>query len=430
MDRRALQATDRKTRLLKQGIWLYFFLLIFEGALRKWFLPGLATPLLIIRDPLALWLIVIAWTHHRISYNAHLLSMTFIGVLSIFTAVTLGHGNFFVALFGARILLIQFPFIFVIGQIFTRDDVIKVGTTTLWITIPMTILVILQFYSPQSAWVNRSIGGDTTGAGFSGALGYFRPPATFSFTNGTTLFYSFVACFVFYFWLNPDKVNRLALIGATLGLLAAVPLSISRALFLQVGVTILFTIIAAARKPKFIVRMIIAGIGLLLAMALLNKASFFQTATEAFTARFDSANEQAGGFQSAIVDRFLGGLLTAIESSSDVPFFGYGLGMGTNVGAQLLTGNRLFLISEEEWGRLVGELGVLFGLLVIFVRLSLSSRISLASYKQLQMGNLLPWMLLSFGLLSLLQGGWAQPTSLGFSVFIGGLMIASIRKTS
>ena len=41
-------------KYLKIGIWIYFYLLIFEGALRKWFLPSLATPLLVVRDPVAL----------------------------------------------------------------------------------------------------------------------------------------------------------------------------------------------------------------------------------------------------------------------------------------------------------------------------------------------------------------------------------------
>ncbi len=36
--------------ILKKGIWLYFFLLLFEGALRKWVLPSLSAPLLIVRD--------------------------------------------------------------------------------------------------------------------------------------------------------------------------------------------------------------------------------------------------------------------------------------------------------------------------------------------------------------------------------------------
>lgn len=166
-------------RLLKQGIWMYFLLLIFEGALRKWLLPGLATPLLIIRDPIALWLLVKAWQRGLLPSEFNMTGMKLIGVLSIFTGFYLGHGNLFVALFGARIFLLHFPLIFVIGNIFTAKDVIKMGKVTLWVSIFMTILIAFQFNSPQSAWVNRGIGGDMKGAGFAGALGYFRPSGTF-----------------------------------------------------------------------------------------------------------------------------------------------------------------------------------------------------------------------------------------------------------
>src|SRR5277367_241759 len=48
--------------LLKKLIWVYFLLLIFEGALRKWILPQLSAPLLVIRDPIAL---LIIWEAYR-----------------------------------------------------------------------------------------------------------------------------------------------------------------------------------------------------------------------------------------------------------------------------------------------------------------------------------------------------------------------------
>ena len=43
----------RLTRL-KRWIWIYFWLLIFEGVLRKWIFPQWSGPLLLIRDPVAL----------------------------------------------------------------------------------------------------------------------------------------------------------------------------------------------------------------------------------------------------------------------------------------------------------------------------------------------------------------------------------------
>ena len=47
-----------KITLLKTLFWTYFLLLIFEGALRKWLLPSFSTALLLIRDPVALLILV------------------------------------------------------------------------------------------------------------------------------------------------------------------------------------------------------------------------------------------------------------------------------------------------------------------------------------------------------------------------------------
>ncbi|WP_071781122.1 hypothetical protein [Adhaeribacter aquaticus] len=414
-------------RALKQGIWAYFLLLIFEGALRKWFLPGLATPLLIIRDPLALWLLVKVWQRDLLPSNIYIVGTITIATLGIFTATLIGHGSLPVALFGARILLLHFPLMFVIGRIFTREDVIKMGKVTLWIAIPMTILTALQFYSPQTAWVNRGVGGDTAGAGFSGANDFFRPPGTFSFTNGLTAFYGFVAAYIFFFWFDSKTINKAMLIAATIGLLIAIPLSISRGLFFQVGVSLAFSILVISRKPQFLGKLILAIAGMIITLIILSKTSFFQTATGAFTERFESANDIEGGLEGVLIDRYLGGMFYALFGETQTPLFGYGIGMGTNVGSMLLTGSTVFLISEGEWGRLIGELGPLLGIAMIIIRVSFSAKVAMASYKKLTKGDLLPWMLVSYGIMMVPQSQWAQPTSLGFSTLIGGLMIASLR---
>ncbi|RYY07953.1 MAG: hypothetical protein EOP43_01695 [Sphingobacteriaceae bacterium] len=411
---------------LKTGIWLYFLLLIFEGALRKWFLPGLATPLLIIRDPIAIWLVIKCWQRGLLPSSIYLNGMVIIGIISVFIAIFLGHGNLFVALYGARILIFHFPLIFVIGKIFNRDDIIKIGVATLWITVPMAVLIMLQFYSPQSAWVNRGVGGDMAGAGYDGAMGFFRPPATFSFTTGTTSYFSYAACFVFYFWFDLKKINKLILIAATLGLFIAIPLSISRGLFFQVGVTLIFLIIAVSRKPKYFGKLIVALIGGITILLILSQLSMFKTATEAFTSRFTNASTTEGGLKGTLGKRAVGGLIGSITSSADQPIFGYGIGMGTNVGGMLLSGSRNFLIAEGEWGREVGELGPILGLGVIFIRIGLAINIALMCYKKLSIDDILPWLLLSYGLQNVAEGNWAQPTYLGFCVIMGGFILASL----
>jgi len=102
---------------LKAAIWLYFILLIFEGGLRKWFLPALSTPLLVIRDPLAIWIFFNARQKGYLKFSGYSFMMVLAGFISFLTALTIGHGSLMVAIFGARILIIQFPLIFAIGKL-------------------------------------------------------------------------------------------------------------------------------------------------------------------------------------------------------------------------------------------------------------------------------------------------------------------------
>jgi hypothetical protein len=412
---------------LKKIIWLYLLLLIFEGALRKWFLPFLSSPLLIIRDPIAIWLIYKVWSRGLMPSSALLNGMVVLASAGIVTAIVFGHGNLFVAGFGARIFLIQFPMIFVIARVFDKEDVIAVGRVLAWIAIPMTALIILQFYSTQSAFVNRGVGG-MEGSGFSGALGYFRPSGTFSFTNGTHLFFGLVASYLFYFWFTPGQISRFILYVSTVAVLVAIPFSISRSLAFQVAVSLVFALFAVARRPENLFRVLMAGIIVSIIVVILLNLDFLQNSIDAFVVRFTTASNIEGGLGGTIVDRYFGKMISAIETALDQPFFGYGMGMGTNVGSALLTGSRKFLIAEEEWARLIGELGAFLGLSVIFIRLALSFKMTIFSYYELRIGNMLPWMLLGYVLTSLPRGQWAQPTSLGFSVMVAGLLIAGMKK--
>lgn len=413
--------------LLKRGIWIYFFLLIFEGALRKWVIPGLASPLLVVRDPIAFWLLFTAWNRGLLPSTPYLPWILSIGIISIFTALIFGHGNLYVALFGARIIILNFPLVFVIGQVFNRNDVITLGKYMLWMALPMLCLITIQFYSPQSAWVNRGVGGDMSGAGFSGAMGFFRPPGTFSFTTGVTTFFSIVNVFVLYFWFSPTKVNKLLLVSATVAIVLAIPFSMSRGYFFQLIVSLIFFVLASLRKPQYLGKMLMAAIFVAIVLMLISPTKAFIRITEPLLARFDNAAQAEGGVKGTLGERYLGGMGKAIDHSLDQPFFGYGIGMGTNVGASILVGNQNFLISEEEWGRLIGECGALLGLSIIFIRVSLVIKIARASYKRMVQGDLLPWLLLSFGALIMSDGQWAQPTALGFSVLLGGLMLATLK---
>jgi hypothetical protein len=425
--------TSHALILIKRGIWLYFILLIFEGALRKWVVPGLSNPLLLVRDPIALWLLYMA-NKHKIDYsNAYTKIMIPLTVLCFYIAVAFCHQNYYVAAFGSRITLIHYPLVFLIAKVFDENDVINIGKFIVMILPPMAVLIIVQFYSPQSAWINRGVGGNVEGAGFSGINGYFRPPGTFSFTAGNSIFFSFAAPFVFYFLFYSKALNKLFVYGGLIAVLLSIPFSISRSILFAVLITLFFTALSFAQNSKQIGRILGGIIGFVLVLYLASKSSLLETSFSVFTARFNSANESEGGAQGILIDRVLGGLINGIIHAGDYnrSFWGLGIGYGTNFASKLVTGtSEVFLVDEAEWGRIIGELGPILGLILVTLRIGLTYDVVNGARKQLKKRKPFAWLLLSFSGICLLQGGWSTPTNLGFYVISGGVTLALLKDSN
>jgi hypothetical protein len=106
--------------------------------------------------------------------------------------------------------------------------------------------------------------------------------------------------------------------------------------------------------------------------------------------------------------------------------WGIGLGALSNVGSSLLSGTIVKGLSEGEWGRITAEMGIIMGFIIILIRLTLSVEMMIRAYKKLAVGDLLPWLLLSFVLLNFPQSNWTQPSVLGFSVLSAGLILAIV----
>lgn len=420
----ATYQTERKL------IWIYLWLLIFEGALRKWVLPGLATPLLVIRDPIVIYLVIKALNRGWIKNKYAQIMMT-VSTVCLLMAMVVGHQNLMVGFFGWRIYFFHFPFIFVMGKVLTREDLLKMARFILYLSIPMTILVVMQFYSPQSAWVNHGVGGDMEGAGFAGALGYFRPPGTFSFTSGYVGFQAIVGCLLLYYLTanklleKEQQLPQWALVTMAGCFLISIPTSISRTHFFQTMVFMAFLFIAAMRSPKLkkqYVKFLMIG---LVVVAIVVVSGQADTQIEAFSERFNGANEAEGGVDGVLGDRYGGSFLRGLFNT-DLPIFGYGIGIGTNVGVKIMVGIRYFNC-EEEWSRVTGECGLLLGWVILGARLFFSLDIWKKAYKLLVRNrDLLPWMLSAGVLLRVVNGQWAIPTDLGMAILLGGMALAAI----
>lgn len=414
---------------IKTAIWVYFLLWIFEGALRKWILPSLATPLLIVRDPVAIYILYKAFNLRLKFINGYIVAGFIITMLAFIVTLTFGHGNMFVGLYGARIMLLHFPLIFIIGAVFKKEDVIKMGKVFLWINILMALVVYLQFVSPQTAFINTGLGGEGS-AGFSGAMGYSRPSGTYSFITGLTYFYVATSVYIFYFWLSKESCNKILLIASTIALIFALPLTISRGTVMGVLVVGFFAIIGSSTGIKQMLKIfliVLVFVGLIL---VLNATTdIFSLGTEVFMTRVDNANE-GGSIKDSIFMRMYENFKDPIVDLLQKPLFLGNLGMGTNAGAQMLSGSRTFLISEGELGRLAGEQGLILGGLLIGLRMVLSFKLLFTSLKLPKEDKLLPIIFCGTALLSIAQGQWAQPSVLGSSVIVAGLLVASINMNS
>ena len=418
-------------KVVRRFIWLYFWLLIAEGALRKWLLPGMSDPLLVVRDPVLLLIYVAALRSGAILRSVFIPLILGIGALAVlFTVIGIVGGtsrsNVVVLLYGLRAAFGHLPLIFIIGRVFTRADVERVGGWVLRMLLPLVILVFLQYKGGRDAWVNVGVGGIEGGqiTVSIADVGKTRPSAVFSDNTGLTSYLALVTAFLLaHFFAGAKTYRRWLGIAATLALVASIALALSRS---TVGVVV--GVVGAAalclvRRPELFGKGVMIGLLVIISVAIVGQFAFFNEGLGILGQRFEVAH----GIKVGIVDRMLAHFTEPLESLSSAPFFGHGLGVGTNVGAKLITGSKGFLLAEGDWERDVLEMGPLVGTLYILLRIGLVGYLTTVAWKSLKGGSALSFLLVGAGALLILNGNFAQATSLGFAVLTGGLCLAAAK---
>ena len=343
-------------------------------------------------------------------------------VLAILCAIAstyAGYGNIFITVYGLRTDFLQIPLIFLIPQIINRDDVIDMGRFFLWTILPVALLVVIQFRSPQGSFINK------------GALntwyGTVRPSGPFSFIAGLVSFFAQGASFLLFGAIQKGTYKNSLLIMVTPALLLATFVSGSRSCIVSTGIVVAVAVLCVVMRGKGGQSMLIACGVLVVLAPLLSALPVFQDGAIQLAARFHDA-AQNGEDTSGFVARFLGTMTGPIENMGKTPIAGYGLGMGTNVAANLLTGKRGFIGAEDEWGRLIFESGPLLGSLLIIFRVALTLTVAQAAFKAFRNDNILPIMIYSACGLLVLNGQWGVPATLGFAIFGTGLTLAACEE--
>lgn len=416
-----METPDSSDIQIKRLIWLYFWLLIFEGALRKWILPSFSTPLLIVRDPVVILIYMTAFTSHKVPRNtffAWILGLGFFCLLASFA----GMGNTKVTLYGLRTDFLHLPLIFIIPQVFTPDDARKVGKWILILSVPMALLAFEQFRSPPYARLNAGAGGEL-GAQLFAASGKIRPAGTFSFVTGMVSFLSLTAVFILFDYLQKKQYPPMLRNGALLAIGLSLGVSGSRSAVLTVSMVLAAGLIACLLKGKVFSSALKPLLAIYAVFLLLSLLPVFKEGMAVQQERFQGA----GGFREGIIDRLFGDFTAGFSAAATSPTFGYGLGIGTNAGAGIMVGTRSFLLAEGEWARVVMESGPILGFAFIGLRFAILFYILRRVLNALNRGQVLPLLLLGMLWLEMIAGQFGQPTAMGFVIFVSGLCLAAAR---
>jgi hypothetical protein len=418
-------------RVVRISIWIYMALLVIEGALRKWTLPSLSDPLLVIRDPVVLATYYFAMRARIFPNNIWLLLLAIIGLPSAgLTLVTLYSYFPFKAivladLYGFRSNFFHLPLIFVMASAFNLEDVKKVGRWTLLMMIPMAVLMALQFQSSPDSFINKTVGAGE-GLQLTTSGGKIRPPATFSFISGPVFYLSVTMAFLIYGVLNKGVYRRWLLLGSAAGLLIGVTVSGSRACVLAVVLVVMAILVILVVHPSAVNKVGGTLLALVVVGLIATRLPFFKEGLTVLSDRFmDSAEVAETSVVGGLIERMIHEFTEPLSYFSKIPLTGYGLGLGTAGGARFLTGQGTILLTENEWGRIIAESGPILGLAFIVWRIALAGKLLVGSLRALKLGEVLPILLFFCAFLAVLNGQLGQPTTLGFTVVLAGLCLAA-----
>ena len=423
--RRALGASAKAPpdlRLVRALVWLYLGLWVFEGALRKWFLPGLANPLLVVRDPVLLLLYVAALAKGVFPRGGFIPVIALLGAVATFVSMFFTNTPTMVTLFGLRADYLHLPLIFLLPEVLRRADLKWLGQATLAVAVGMAALVLLQFRSGAGAFLNRGAGEGAVM--LESAFGHVRPSGTFSYTNGLTGFTAIAVSFFLQHLLEKRVCPRGLWLAGIPALLVLIVLSGSRLAAMTTGMllgtVLLISLVQGRYRASSLKLVVLVGAGGLL----VGSFAVFQSGLDVFASRFQSNNVE----QTGMLGRYLEGYALPFRMLDKADAAGAGLGMGTNVAAGLLTGARKFMFSEGEGGRVIMENGPVVGLAYLLLRLCLAVYVGQTALRALRThAATLPLLLFTGGFTDLIIGQFAQATELGYAVIAGGLCLAAAR---
>jgi hypothetical protein len=421
----------KKLPLLKKLFWLYFLLLIFEGVLRKWAMPQYSAQLLLVRDPVSVFIIWEAFRTHKWPERWSAVTAILVAVISALALIQVMMNDvpWFVAVYGLRSYVLPFPVAFIMGENIDGDDLRRFGICTLVLLIPMVALEVQQYRSPDASLINIGAGEGAHQTHYVG--GHVRASGTFSYVVGPTLYAPMAAAFIFFGLISDRFAKRWLLWAATFALILSAPAVGSRTLVYELAEVVVCAAIAALCGVTQFVRSLRIVIPLVAMFFLVSLLPVFSQASESLTHRFTDADQVEGGTAQSSVERrafgpFIGAILETDFASN---LTGRGIGMGAAAIAKLTTGRRTFLAGEYEITRLIFEFGPILGFAYAAFNFGLTLFLGIAAINRARQGAPLALLMMPLLFGSLAWGVLEQPTEQGFMVIGLAFSLAALERT-
>jgi hypothetical protein len=357
----------------------FMFLLIYDGAIRKWIFPDHERYIYLLKDTLLLTAFVLIimsrnWVRTDIRLpNLFLIPLAVYGVYVLLQLLNPNLPSTSVGLWGIKSHLFYSLIVFVLIYSGVQLSVLFQSLQRIlpWVVIPVCILGILQTLSPADSWLNEPVRG---GQLFVAPMGGFvRANATFSYLTGFAWYLSAFALISVALMLRSKKIEYTTLISITF-LIIALPTNGSRSVI--VITTAYLVILAIALwvsgflKTNQVIKGSVTAITLII-FSLLAVPDFWNALFHRFLTSHIVPGDSA---------RYITAFTNAFVFFDLAGLFGFGVGSASQAAPYLVANLDPYswlpsgiaeLGFEEESGRLVLELGMVGWSLGLMLRIAL-----------------------------------------------------------
>ena len=421
---------EKRRKFVVWAVFFIYFLFLIAGALRKWFLPSLATPLIFLSDPFVFALYAYCLFYKLIMQKD--IARPWLGFAlfsSCFGLIQYSTSGYSLEgwLLGVRAYWLYMPLAFIIPVTFRPEDVMRFFKFNLWLAMPYAFLVATQYRASPYSFINQGVGGDEAAA-VSVALNIFRPFGLFTYTSPNVQFTTaMIAIFIaVYLTSHKDHPNKIVFPGMAVAVGAMGVLTGSRGIFFVsaviLGLTILGLILTRLSISTLVRILFIFSFVALAGWLLIN---VFPDMFEAINVRFEVASASEG----SIWNRVYSGSFSFLGALETAPIFGHGIGAGSSGVARFL-GLQNLAFGESDLERNINELGVIFGSIFLFLRWFTSWWLIVNAIKLTRRGMPMVLPLAGFVVVNFAVGQMTHSPLMSFLPWVLFGMVLACRNTS